>query len=57
MTRAPLAPSLRAHVVRLAAGLAIAAGYLDLARGGTVAAPVLLVVGYVVLVPAALLLE
>lgn len=40
----------------LAAGLiAIAAGYILLNRGSTVAAPLLLVLGYAVLVPAALL--
>jgi hypothetical protein len=32
----------------------IAIGYLDLARGGTVIAPLALVIGYVVLVPFAL---
>ena len=39
-------------------GLAAAAlvlGYLDLARGGTTIAPVLLVLGYCVLVPIAIL--
>ncbi|MEK7402043.1 MAG: hypothetical protein AABZ80_06720 [Gemmatimonadota bacterium] len=35
--------------------LAIAAGYADLARGGETLAPVLLVTGYVVLVPLAIL--
>lgn len=40
----------------LAAGLvAIGAGYVLLGRGSTVAAPLLLVLGYTVLVPAALL--
>jgi hypothetical protein len=37
------------------AALALAAGYADLARGGTTLAPVLLVVGYVVVAPLALL--
>jgi hypothetical protein len=39
-------------------GLAIAAillGYADLARGGTTIAPILLVIGYCVLVPVAIL--
>jgi hypothetical protein len=39
-------------------GLAIAAillGYADLARGGTTVAPILLVLGYCVLVPVAIL--
>ncbi|HJQ20889.1 MAG TPA: hypothetical protein VJ867_11105 [Gemmatimonadaceae bacterium] len=35
--------------------LVIAAGYADLARGGETLAPVLLVVGYCVLVPVAIL--
>ena len=35
--------------------LALAAGYADLWRGGETIAPVLLVVGYCVLVPAAIL--
>jgi len=35
--------------------LTIAAGYADLARGGETIAPVLLVVGYCVLVPVAIL--
>lgn len=40
----------------LASGvLAITVGYVLLSRGSTVAAPLLLVVGYTVLVPAALL--
>lgn len=40
----------------LGAGLlSIAAGYVLLSRGSTVAAPLLLVLGYAVLVPAALL--
>ena len=34
---------------------ALAAGYVDLARGGMTVAPVLLVVGYCVLVPVAIL--
>jgi hypothetical protein len=37
------------------AGLAILAGYADLARGGETIAPVLLVAGYCVLVPIAIL--
>jgi hypothetical protein len=35
--------------------LAIAAGYADLARGGVTLAPILLVLGYCVLVPVAIL--
>jgi hypothetical protein len=37
------------------AAAALALGYADLARGGTTFAPVLLVVGYCVLVPIAIL--
>jgi hypothetical protein len=40
----------------LAAG-ALLVGYLDLVRGGVTLAPVLLVAGYVLLVPLALLAE
>ena len=36
------------------AGVVLAAGYADLARGGTTLAPILLVVGYGVLVPLAI---
>lgn len=44
------------NVVLLAAGLvAILAGYVLLADGSTVAAPLLLLLGYAVLVPAGLL--
>jgi hypothetical protein len=50
-----LAPARRAHVLRAAAALSLAIGYADLARGGTVAAPLLLVAGYVVFIPLALL--
>ena len=37
------------------AGAAILLGYADLARGGTTVAPILLVLGYCVLVPIAIL--
>jgi hypothetical protein len=37
------------------AALVLAIGYADLARGGMTVAPILLVVGYVVLVPVAIL--
>lgn len=44
------------NVVLLVAGLlAIGVGYVTLSRGSTVAAPLLLVLGYAVLVPAGLL--
>jgi hypothetical protein len=44
----------RAIAVRIGAPALIVIGYLDLVRGGTVIAPVALVIGYVVLVPLAL---
>jgi len=44
----------RAAIARVAAPTLIALGYLDLARGGVVLAPIALVIGYVVLVPLAL---
>jgi hypothetical protein len=47
----------RAHVAPTAAALALAAGFADLANGGITCAAVLLVVGYVVLVPYALLAD
>jgi hypothetical protein len=37
------------------AAVVLAAGYADLARGGVSVAPILLVLGYVVLVPLAIL--
>ena len=37
------------------AAVVLAAGYADLARGGMTLAPILLVVGYAVLVPVAIL--
>lgn len=50
-----LVPKRRAQILRVAAAMALLLGYTDLARGGITAAPVLLVIGYVVLVPAAML--
>jgi hypothetical protein len=47
----------RAHGVRGAAVVALTLGYVDLARGGITAAPVLLVLAYVCLVPLAILGE
>jgi len=57
MPRVNRAAGRRAIVARVAAAMLIAIGYLDLARGGVVVAPLLLVIGYVVLVPAALLAD
>ena len=47
----------RAHAARAAAALALTVGYADLARGGSVVAPIALVIGYAVLVPIALLIH
>jgi hypothetical protein len=38
-----------------AAAVSLLAGYVDLARGGETVAPLLLVLGYVILVPLAIL--
>jgi hypothetical protein len=40
--------------MRTAAAAALLIGYVDLVRGGTTIAPALLVVAYVILVPAAI---
>jgi hypothetical protein len=48
-------PRSRALLYWGAAALALVVGYVDLARGGETLAPVLLVVGYVVLIPLAIL--
>ncbi len=50
-----LAPVRLAHIVRGAAAAALLIGYFDLVRGGTTVAPLLLVLCYVVLVPAVIL--
>jgi hypothetical protein len=55
--RLSVAASPRALMLRAAAALLIAIGYLDLIRGGIVIAPLALVVAYVVLVPLAFLAE
>ena len=47
----------RAIVARVAAPTLIAVGFIDLARGGTLVAPLALVIGYLVLVPVALLAD
>jgi hypothetical protein len=47
----------RARVLRAATLALVLAGYADLARGGITAAPLLLVCGYLVLVPLAILLD
>jgi hypothetical protein len=50
-----LAPARRAHVLRAVAAAVLVIGYVDLVCGGVVAAPILLVTGYLLLVPLALL--
>lgn len=47
----------RAIASRVAASIVIAVGYVDLVRGGTVIAPIALVIGYVVLVPTVMLVD
>jgi hypothetical protein len=51
------AHAVRALVMRTLAAVCLAVGYLDLVRGGLTLAPVLLVAGYVVFVPLALLAD
>lgn len=48
-------PRSRAVLFWGAAAVSLLAGYIDLARGGETIAPLLLVLGYVVLVPLAIL--
>jgi hypothetical protein len=47
-------PRSRALMYWGAAAVSLLAGYVDLARGGETIAPLLLVIGYVVLVPLAI---
>jgi len=54
MSRSTHVAGPRAMAARVAAPTLIAIGYADLARGGTLLAPLALVIGYVVLVPLAL---
>jgi hypothetical protein len=49
------APARRAHLLRALAAVVLLLGYADLVRGGVVVAPILLVTGYVLLVPLVLL--
>lgn len=50
-----LNPRLRTLALWIAALATIALGFADLARGGTTIAPFLLILGYCVLVPVAIL--
>ena len=45
----------RSYVWWIATAVCLALGYADLVRGGTTIAPILLVVGYCVLIPLAIL--
>jgi hypothetical protein len=49
------APARRAQMLGALAALVLLLGYADLVRGGVVVAPILLVTGYLLLVPLALL--
>jgi hypothetical protein len=55
MTSTEQARKMKPSVRWAVAGLVLAAGYADLVRGGDTVAPILLVVGYAVLVPFAIL--
>ncbi|MEO6525433.1 MAG: hypothetical protein ABIP93_02290 [Gemmatimonadaceae bacterium] len=57
MSSSPSRAVRSAHVVRALAAASLLVGYLDLVRGGVTLAPLLLVAGYVVLVPIALLAD
>jgi len=57
MASSPIAPRWRAHGVRAIAAVTLIAGYADLIRGGVTIAPLLLVAGYVVFVPLAILAD
>lgn len=52
-----IARSTARGALRVLAPVALLLGFLDLARGGTTAGPLLLVLGYFVLVPAMMLLS
>lgn len=49
------APTRRARAVRAVTLVALSVGYLDLVRGGLTIAALVLVIGYLVLVPVVLL--
>lgn len=50
-----VAPARLAPLVRAVAAAALLIGYADLVRGGITIAPLLLVIGYMLLVPAAII--
>lgn len=49
------APRLRPYIWWALAAVVLAAGYADLVRGGITFGPVLLVIGYCILIPLAIL--
>ena len=49
------APVRRARLLRAAAAVVLLIGYADLARGGITAAPLLMVLGHAVFIPAVIL--
>ena len=55
MTQTDLEPRTRPFLWWAIATVVLLAGYADLIRGGTTLAPILLVIGYCVLVPIAIL--
>ena len=55
MAQTDTTPRARSYLWWALAALALVAGYVDLARGGDTLAPILLVLGYCVLVPLAIL--
>jgi hypothetical protein len=55
MARTDTPPRSRPYLWWGLAALSLVAGYVDLARGGETLAPILLVLGYCVLVPLAIL--
>ncbi len=55
MQKTESTPRIKAAIWWSLAALALAGGYADLVRGGDTIAPVLLVIGYCVLVPVAIL--
>ena len=55
MRTIPPAPARRARALRAVTLVALSVGYLDLVRGGLTIAALLLVTGYLVLVPVVLL--
>lgn len=55
MRKDSLVPARRAHALRAVAAAALALGYADLLRGGITVAPLMIVLGYAVLIPAVIL--